>query len=80
MNAGDRGYIVVFVSPGGAADAAGIQKGDIVTAIEGRPAISAQLSDARELLRTTPQGSMVTLETLHNGETRTIKLVLQNRL
>jgi S1-C subfamily serine protease len=36
----DRGMIVVAVTPGGIADRAGLRKGDVILAIDGRPIAS----------------------------------------
>jgi S1-C subfamily serine protease len=80
MNAGDNGYAVVFVSPGGAVEAAGIQKDDIVTVIEGKPVIAGQSSDARALLRMRPPESSIALDLLRNGKGCVVKLVLQEQL
>ena len=62
INASNAGYEVMSVSPGGPADRAGMQPGDIITVIDGQPAVAAELSDARALLRTRPAGQAVAFE------------------
>jgi S1-C subfamily serine protease len=64
INAGDAGYEVMSVSPGGPADRAGLRPGDVITAIDGRPAVATDLSNARAALRTRPAGHAVAFERL----------------
>ena len=47
----ERGFEVVDVVVGSAADEAGIKAGDVIVAIDGKAASSWQLSDARERLK-----------------------------
>ena len=76
--AADKGFEVVYVAPGGPAEQAGIAKGDFITAIEGKPAKSEELSDARTLLRSLPAGSVVTLALLRGTDRRTVKVTLRD--
>jgi len=62
INAGDTGYDVMSVSPGGPADRAGLCPGDVITSIDSRPAVATTLSDARAVLRTLPAGQAVVFE------------------
>jgi hypothetical protein len=58
-------FKVLFVTPGSAASEAGVQSGDLITAIDGRPAMEIPLVDARDLFR--QKGRTVRL-TLRRGE------------
>jgi hypothetical protein len=78
INADDRGYAVVYVAAGGPAEQAGVVKGDLITAINGKTAVHDRLSDARMLLRSLPAGSTVEMSLLRNGETRRVRLRLRD--
>ncbi len=66
----DNGAVVTRVMPGSAADHAGLQVGDVLTAINGTPLENAdQLNNAEGLL---PANSTVTLSVLRNGATRQV--------
>jgi S1-C subfamily serine protease len=70
----NNGAVVTRVTPGSAADRAGLQVGDVVTAINGTPLDSAdQLNNAEGLL---PANSTVTLTVLRDGKTRTVSAQL----
>lgn len=70
----NNGAVVTRVLPGSAADRAGLQVGDVVTAINGSPLQNAdQLSNAEGLL---PANSTVKLSVLRNGTTRDINAQL----
>lgn len=61
------------VPPGLAAAQAGIQEGDEVTAVEGKPVSSMTPDELRTALRG-KVGSKVTMTVVHRGETRTIQV------
>ena len=66
----NNGAVVTRVIPGSAADRAGLQVGDVLTAINGAPLENAdQLNNAEGLL---PADSTVTLSVLRNGTTRQV--------
>ncbi|MCP1673161.1 serine protease Do/serine protease DegQ [Natronocella acetinitrilica] len=68
------GVVVTQVFPGSAAEAAGLESGDIVAAINGRPVRQAsELRNAVGLLRV---GDEVRLEVIRNGERQTLSAVL----
>jgi serine protease DegQ len=70
----NNGAVVTRVTPGSAADRAGLQVGDVVTAINGTPLDSAdQLNNAEGLL---PANSTVALTVLRDGKTRTVSAQL----
>ena len=72
------GVFVIEVSPNGAAQQAGIKKGDVITSVNDQPVTS----DARlaELIATEKPGDHVKLTYSRNGETKTADAVLQNKL
>jgi predicted aspartyl protease len=78
INAGDNGFPVENVAPGGPAEQAGLLKGDIITAINGKPARPAELSDARTLLRSLPAGTPVDLSILRSGKPQTVRVQLRD--
>ncbi|MEP6784587.1 MAG: aspartyl protease family protein [Sphingomonadales bacterium] len=80
LNAGTDRFIVAYISPGGAAEAAGIKKDDIVTAINGRPAVAAELSDVRTMFRTKAHGDRVLVTLVRDGRSEIIPLILRDRL
>lgn len=65
------------VTPGGPADKAGLEPGDVITTFEGRP-----VSDPDALvvaIRSKPVGSTVSLTVVRDGKPRDVKMVLQGR-
>jgi len=80
LNADNGGYKVVYVAPGGAAEAAGLETGDIVTSIDGTPPVAAALSDVRARFRVEPAGTRVQLAVLRSGNRKMIDLVLRDRI
>ncbi len=72
-----RGALVSSVSPGGPAAAAGIQAGDIVQSVEGRP-----VREGRDLMREVlwrPVGGSVRIGLLRNGRSMNIALTTGER-
>lgn len=80
MNATPQGYRVMHVTEGGPAARAGLRRGDLVTAVQGRPARPEALSDTRGLLRSLPPGSSVKLERVRGKRRSAIVVVLQDLL
>jgi len=78
INAKDGGFEVEQVSPGGPAEQAGLMKGDVITAINGKPARAEELSDARTRLKTLPAGSAAELSIRRAGQNRTIRVQLRD--
>jgi putative serine protease PepD len=68
------GATVVQVVPGGAAEKAGIQPGDVITAVEGRIVTSSV--DLTAAVRSTPPGTTVTLTLDRNGSTQKVEVTL----
>jgi hypothetical protein len=80
LNAAEEGFVVTYVSPGGPAEAAGIVAGDRIVTLDGHAARGEELSAARTLLRTRPDGSQIKLDIRHGDELRSVVLVLRDRL
>ena len=70
----DRGALIVGVAPGGPADEAGVEEGDIVTAIDGAPIASAE--DLLGELRRHDPGDEIVLEVVRDGETQEVRVTL----
>lgn len=71
-NAPNRGAVIAAVVPGSAAARAGIQKGDIVVAADGKPIHSA--SQLRNTIGLTPVGSRIQLTIERNQSAQTISI------
>ena len=72
---GDKGVVVTRVDEGSSAAAAGLQPGDVITAINDKPLRdSDQLRNAEGLL---PLGATVTLATLRDGKARDVSTTLR---
>jgi hypothetical protein len=56
LNLADDGFEIKDIAPGGPAQAAGLKVGDLVTAIDGTPAGTVSLSDARAAMRVAAVG------------------------
>ncbi len=78
INASDGGFQVENIASGGPAEQAGLLKGDIITAINGKPARPAELSDARTLLRSLPAGTVVDLSILRSGKPQAVRVQLRD--
>lgn len=78
INAADGGFIVTAVAADTPAAEAGVAKGDLITAIDGKPAQPGELSDARTTLRALPPGRRVTLTVRREGVERPVALVLRD--
>jgi hypothetical protein len=80
INLGDRGFVVADVSPGGAAEAAGMAAGDVIVALDGEGSGTLALSDARRRLRARPDGTVVKLDVLRGSARETKTLTLRGRV
>ncbi len=68
---GGEGAVVAEVQPNSPASQAGLRKGDVVTALNGRPVRGA--AELRARLGIVPVGETVELRVQRGGETRTLK-------
>ena len=69
-----QGALIAEISPGGAADKAGLQNGDIITAVNGKP-----INDPHELRLSVGgmnPGDKVTVTYLRDGQSRTAEVTL----
>lgn len=80
MNRAKEGFDVVYVTAGGAGEAAGLKPGDLITAIDGKPASKMALSDARADFRVWPAGKSVKLTVGRGGKTMSMTLVLRDQV
>jgi hypothetical protein len=80
LNAADDAFVVAHVSPGGPAEAAGVRAGDRIATLDGHAAKAEELSTARTLLRTKPDGTRVNLGIRDGDGLRSVVLVLRDRL
>ena len=74
---GARGAKLSEVTPGGAADKAGLRSGDVLTKVQGKPVTS--VDSLIVVLRSFAVGDTVTVTYLRGSETRTARLVLQDK-
>jgi hypothetical protein len=80
INLGVDGFTIVDVATGSAGEKAGLAVGDVITAIDGRPAATLSLSDARMRLRVPPAGTIVHLDVARAGVARGVDVVLRSQL
>ncbi|MGZ6038727.1 MAG: aspartyl protease family protein [Phenylobacterium sp.] len=80
INAKNGGYEVTDVAKGSAGAEAGVAVGDVITAIDGKPAVAEELYAARRRLRDEAVGTKVALAVRHGGETREVVLVLRDQI
>jgi len=71
------GALVTRVTPGSAADEAGIREGDVIVSIAGQPV--AETSDVQILVRRQRPGDAVEVVVNRAGETRTLRATLTER-
>ena len=71
---GTEGALIAEVQPSSPAASAGLQKGDVVTALNGRPVRSA--AELRARLGVVPAGETVELRVLHDGQPRELKALV----
>ena len=69
-----EGAIVSGVTPGGAADKAGLKRGDVILSYQGRPVIDTN-SFRNEIAATKP-GTTITLQVMRDGKTSELKATL----
>lgn len=75
----EDGYFAIDrITPGSAAEQAGLGIGDIIVEIMGRPADDVSLIEFREMMK--KEGEDVTLKVAHEGEKRSITLTLKRQI
>lgn len=80
VNAGAKGFDIMDVSAGGAAQAAGLKIGDAIGAVDGQPVSGADLSDFRRKLRNEPAGSRLKLSVHSGTDYRELILTLADQI
>jgi Do/DeqQ family serine protease len=69
-----EGALVSGVTPGGAADKAGIKRGDVILSYQGRPVIDT--NSFRNEIASTKPGTTIDLQVLRDGKTSAMKATL----
>lgn len=77
INGTDGGFAVKAVMSGGPAERAGLEVGDVITAVNGKPAGGIALYDMRAMLRDEAPATKVKLTVSRGGKTRSVTLVLR---
>jgi hypothetical protein len=80
INGAPDGFQVMDVSAAGAAQAAGLQAGDIITAVDGRPAASIPIYELRARLRNEAPGTQVALEVRRGSDKRSVRIALRDQI
>ena len=73
----DRGELIRSVTPGGPAARAGIQQGDVIVSVAGRPVTPDE--SLAYLVSRQPVGARVPLEIIRNGRRQTVTVTLAER-
>lgn len=71
------GFVVKSVMAGGPADKVGLKSGDVITAVNGKPAMKIGLPDFRKMLRNDAPGTKLELTVKNGKTTRNATLVLR---
>jgi hypothetical protein len=72
------GFLVVHVAKGAPAAEAGLKKGDIITAVDGKAAKSLKLYALRQRLRDDKPGTVIDFTVLRGGKAMPIKVTLRD--
>jgi hypothetical protein len=80
INAVPEGFKIIEVTKGGPAEAAGLQKDDIITTIDGKPASGFVLPDLRKAWRNGTDGTVVKLTIKRGGETKDVPVTLKSMI
>ncbi|MBI3675329.1 MAG: aspartyl protease family protein [Proteobacteria bacterium] len=80
INRDDAGFKVVDVTAKGPADTAGLKAGDIVVAVDGRPAKDLPLPELRTRLRNDKPGTVVTFQVKHGNQTKDVAIMLRDQV
>jgi membrane-associated protease RseP (regulator of RpoE activity) len=79
INADPAGFRVYDVTRTGPAEQAGLAKGDLIVAVDGRPAKELKLHELRRRLRDEAPGTVVTFAVIRDGsKPRQVKLTLRD--
>jgi predicted aspartyl protease len=78
FNEDPSGFKVIDVMKGTPAENAGIQVGDMITSVDGKPAAGIHLYDLRKRLRDAAAGTAVDFTVKHGGDTKDVKVALRD--
>ena len=71
----NEGAVLADLNPGGPADKAGLRRGDVVVAVDGRPVRSS--ADLRNQLGLVPAGDAAELRVLRDGRSVVVRVVIE---
>jgi hypothetical protein len=80
INAGKGGMRVMDVTAGGPAAQAGIEVGDVITRVDGKPATSVPLYELRRRLRDESPGTVVRFTVQHGEQIRETEITLRDQI
>ncbi|HEY2032885.1 MAG TPA: aspartyl protease family protein [Rhizomicrobium sp.] len=78
INGAPDGFKIINVTKGGPAEAAGLQKDDIITTVDGKPATGISVSDQRKFWRNEAAGKVVKLTIKRGSETKDVSVTLRD--
>jgi hypothetical protein len=78
INEAPEGFKVIDITKGGPAEAAGLQKNDIITAIDGKPAARFKLPDLRQRWRNEKAGTVVDLAVKRGAERKKVLVTVRD--
>jgi hypothetical protein len=78
INQSGAGFKIVDVTKGGPVEAAGLKPGDMITAVDGKPAMEIHLYDLRQRLRNDAPGTIVNFKIVHGTKTKHVKVKLRD--
>jgi membrane-associated protease RseP (regulator of RpoE activity) len=80
INAVTDAYEIKSIAANSPAAQAGLAEGDLITSLNGQPAVAAQLSDARTMLRALPASTEFTVTYKRNGGEQHTTLKLRDQI
>jgi hypothetical protein len=80
INAADGAYEIKSIAADSPAAQAGLAEGDLITSLNGEPAVAEKLSDARSMLRTLPAGAEVSVTFKRGGSEQRTTLRLRDQI
>ena len=80
INGAPEGFQVMDVNANGPAQAAELQPGDIITAVDGKPAASIPIYEMRARLRNEAPGTVLTLQVRRGADTRSARIALRDQI
>jgi hypothetical protein len=80
INAVSDAYEIKSIAASSPAAEAGLAEGDLITSLNGQPAVAAQLSDARSMLRSLPAGTEVAVTYERGGAEHHATLKLRDQI